>query len=219
MMNHQNNSGEDDENGGKGGKRELSQSKRAAQNRAAQRAFRQRKEGYIKKLEEQVREFNSLEESFKSIQTENYSLREYIIHLQSRLIESQGEYPQPPPNVNLSHPSRTDGPGTIQMSAHHGDGSGPGPTPSGMNLGAGAPTAPMGVNNMASQLQAQASAAARAQESSSVPAKRSTLDHIYTNTGGPPPKRMRDDNRSEQNNNDLGRLVTGHDGLPTTLSM
>lgn len=47
---------------------------------------------------------HALEESFKSIQGENYSLREYIIHLQSRLIESQGDYPQPPPNVNLSHP-------------------------------------------------------------------------------------------------------------------
>jgi hypothetical protein len=87
-----------------GGKRELSQSKRAAQNRAAQRAFRQRKEGYIKKLEEQVRELHNLEDNFKAIQAENYSLREYIIHLQSRLIESQGDYPQPPPNVNLSHP-------------------------------------------------------------------------------------------------------------------
>lgn len=87
-----------------GGKRELSQSKRAAQNRAAQRAFRQRKEGYIKKLEEQVRELHSLEDNYKAIQAENYSLREYIIHLQSRLIESQGEYPQPPPNINLTHP-------------------------------------------------------------------------------------------------------------------
>lgn len=69
-----------------------------------QRAFRQRKEGYIKKLEEQVRELHALEENYKAIQSENYSLREYIIHLQSRLIESQGEYPQPPPNVNLNHP-------------------------------------------------------------------------------------------------------------------
>ncbi|UZP45493.1 hypothetical protein NXS19_013305 [Fusarium pseudograminearum] len=49
-------------------KRELSQSKRAAQNRAAQRAFRQRKEGYIKKLEQQVREYMDMEQSFKSLQ-------------------------------------------------------------------------------------------------------------------------------------------------------
>ncbi|PQE22870.1 bZip transcription factor protein [Rutstroemia sp. NJR-2017a BBW] len=98
-------SGGDDGDGRKGGKRELSQSKRAAQNRAAQRAFRQRKEGYIKKLEEQVRDFHSLEENYKAIHAENYSLREYIIRLQSRLIESQGEFPQPPPNINLSHSS------------------------------------------------------------------------------------------------------------------
>ncbi|RFU24642.1 hypothetical protein B7463_g11699, partial [Scytalidium lignicola] len=106
MMNTGGDSGGDDSmgDGRKAGKRELSQSKRAAQNRAAQRAFRQRKEGYIKKLEEQVREMNALEDNYKAIQTENYSLREYIIHLQSRLIESQGEYPQPPPNINLSHP-------------------------------------------------------------------------------------------------------------------
>ncbi|SZF00525.1 unnamed protein product [Blumeria hordei] len=96
--------GDDISDGRKSAKRELSQSKRAAQNRAAQRAFRQRKEGYIKKLEEQVRELHNMNDSLKASQAENYSLREYIIHLQSRLIESQGECPQPPPNINLTHP-------------------------------------------------------------------------------------------------------------------
>jgi hypothetical protein len=85
----------------RGGKRELSTSKRAAQNRAAQRAFRQRKEGYIKKLEEQVRDFTAMQESYKQIQTENYQLRDYIINLQSRLIESQGEDAVPPPPLPL----------------------------------------------------------------------------------------------------------------------
>ncbi|KAL3955542.1 hypothetical protein ACCO45_011105 [Purpureocillium lilacinum] len=61
---------------GRKAKRELSQSKRAAQNRAAQRAFRQRKEGYIKKLEQQVREYGEMEQTFKAMQTENYALRE-----------------------------------------------------------------------------------------------------------------------------------------------
>ena len=51
-----------------------------------------------------MRELHALEDNFKAVQAENYSLREYIIHLQSRLIESQGDYPQPPPNVNLAHP-------------------------------------------------------------------------------------------------------------------
>ncbi|PFH61576.1 hypothetical protein XA68_16999 [Ophiocordyceps unilateralis] len=90
---------------GRKAKRELSQSKRAAQNRAAQRAFRQRKEGYIKKLEQQVREYNDMEQTFKAMQSENYALREYVIHLQSRLIDLQGEFPQPPPNINLSQPT------------------------------------------------------------------------------------------------------------------
>ncbi|KAF3480911.1 uncharacterized protein GIQ15_06258 [Arthroderma uncinatum] len=86
------------------GKRELSSSKRAAQNRAAQRAFRQRKEGYIRKLEEQVKEYEMLLENYKAIQAENYQLREYIISLQSRLIDSQNEVPELPGNIDLSQP-------------------------------------------------------------------------------------------------------------------
>lgn len=86
------------------GKRELSTSKRAAQNRAAQRAFRQRKEGYIKKLEEQVRDYQALSENFKAVQSENYQLRDYIINLQSRLLESQHEVPPPPSNVDGLQP-------------------------------------------------------------------------------------------------------------------
>ncbi|KAI9836119.1 MAG: hypothetical protein M1819_001735 [Sarea resinae] len=130
-----------DDNGSdskKGGKRELSTSKRAAQNRAAQlgkqRAFRQRKEGYIKKLEEQVKDYNALNENYKAIQAENYQLRDYIINLQSRLIEAQGEYPQPPSNIDLPHPR----PDPLQQIP--------------------APTAPMGSSTV-SQLQASAAQA------------------------------------------------------------
>lgn len=95
------------------GKRELSTSKRAAQNRAAQvrswstgigrtklrvlqRAFRQRKEGYIKKLEEQVEEFKIMETNYRTLQNENYQLREYILNLQSRLLENQSDFPPAP---------------------------------------------------------------------------------------------------------------------------
>ena len=46
-----------------------------------------------------------MSENFKTMQAENYQLRDYIINLQSRLIESQGDFPQPPPNVDLPHPS------------------------------------------------------------------------------------------------------------------
>ncbi|KAI1394101.1 uncharacterized protein F4822DRAFT_424569 [Hypoxylon trugodes] len=90
---------------GRKAKRELSQSKRAAQNRAAQRAFRQRKEHYIKKLEQQVREYGEMEHNFKAIQNDNYALREYVIQLQSRLLDLQVELPQPPPNVNITPPT------------------------------------------------------------------------------------------------------------------
>lgn len=51
-----------------------------------------------------MREYAEMEANFKSTQAENYALREYIIHLQSRLLDAQGEYPQPPPNVNLAPP-------------------------------------------------------------------------------------------------------------------
>lgn len=43
------------------------------------------------------------------MQQENYQLRDYIINLQSRLLESQGEFPQPPANINLQHPNSTEG--------------------------------------------------------------------------------------------------------------
>ena len=45
-----------------------------------------------------------MEHNFKATQMENYALREYVIHLQSRLLDTQGEYPQPPPNINLTQP-------------------------------------------------------------------------------------------------------------------
>lgn len=70
----------------------------------SQRAFRQRKEGYIKKLEQQVQDYAEMENQFKITQTENYALREYIIHLQSRLLDAKAELPQPPANLNLAAP-------------------------------------------------------------------------------------------------------------------
>lgn len=91
---------------GRKGRRELSTSKRAAQNRAAQRAFRQRKEEYIKQLKDQVKEFEQLCEMYKTLQTENYQLRDYIINLQSRLLETQGEIPPAPAGVDLTQSHR-----------------------------------------------------------------------------------------------------------------
>lgn len=98
-----------------------------------QRAFRQRKEGHIRELESQVKEHNDLMESYKTLQAENYQLRDYIISLQSRLIESRGEFPQPPSNIEIN-PQRP----STQASQHFP-----------------APTAPM-ASSAVSQLQASA---------------------------------------------------------------
>jgi hypothetical protein len=39
------------------------------------------------------------------IQGENVALRDYVAHLQSRLLEVHGDFPQPPHGLNLSHPA------------------------------------------------------------------------------------------------------------------
>jgi hypothetical protein len=109
-----------------------------------------------------VREFNSLSEKFKNLQSENYQLRDYIISLQSRLLESQGEYPQPPSNIDIPHP-RTSGPPTQQIPA---------------------PTAPMG-SSAASQLQASAAQAV------DMSGGRSQQDEAAYSRGHNPNKRTR----------------------------
>lgn len=47
-----------------------------------------------------------LSENFKAVQAENYQLRDYIINLQSRLLESQHEVPPPPSNVDGLSPGK-----------------------------------------------------------------------------------------------------------------
>jgi hypothetical protein len=51
-----------------------------------------------------VKDYEMLSENFKAVQAENYQLREYIINLQSRLIDSQNEVPELPGNIDLSQP-------------------------------------------------------------------------------------------------------------------
>lgn len=51
-----------------------------------------------------------MENNYKLIQSENYALREYVLHLQSRLVDAQIEPPQPPPNINLAVASGATGP-------------------------------------------------------------------------------------------------------------
>lgn len=48
-----------------------------------------------------------MEQNFRALQNENYQLREYILNLQSRLLESQADFPPAPSHINLpsgSHP-------------------------------------------------------------------------------------------------------------------
>ena len=86
-------------------------------NSLQKRAFRQRKEGHIKLLEAQVKDYEKVNASLKACQDENYQLRDYIISLQSRLLESQGEFPQPPFNIDIHHHSRNSGPPAPQQPA------------------------------------------------------------------------------------------------------
>lgn len=52
-----------------------------------------------------MREYTDMEQTFKAMHSENFVLREYVINLQSRLLDIQGEFPPAPPNINLSHPT------------------------------------------------------------------------------------------------------------------
>ena len=43
-----------------------------------------------------------MEVNFRAMQNENYQLREYILNLQSRLLETQSDYPPAPAHINLA---------------------------------------------------------------------------------------------------------------------
>lgn len=73
--------------------RPLQTTKRAAQNRAAQRAFRQRKEQYIKELEAEVKD---TKESMDELEKNYHQLREYAIKLFYRQSKTDGDLPEPP---------------------------------------------------------------------------------------------------------------------------
>lgn len=57
-----------------------------------------------------MRDYGTMESNIKIMQAENYALREYIVHLQSRLVDAQIEPPPPPPNINLSVAQAVTGP-------------------------------------------------------------------------------------------------------------
>lgn len=68
--------------------------------RSLQRAFRQRKEGYIRKLEQQVEDFRHVQEEWDSMKNEVALLRRYVRVTLKALSDANIEppYPQPPLN-------------------------------------------------------------------------------------------------------------------------
>lgn len=65
-----------------------------------------------------MRAGEAMQDEFQRQQTENYHLRDYIVVLQSRLLDLAGEYPPPPSTVELRDPRRY-APGTV---VHEGPG-------------------------------------------------------------------------------------------------
>jgi bZIP transcription factor len=78
------------------GGRVLASSKRAAQNRAAQRAFRQRKERYIKSLEQKANEFDLSHGIIADLRKENIYLRDYVVRLQNEVDSLNAELGRAP---------------------------------------------------------------------------------------------------------------------------
>lgn len=48
-----------------------------------------------------------MEQNFRALQAENYQLREYILNLQSRLLESSSDIPPAPTHINLTAGAQT----------------------------------------------------------------------------------------------------------------
>lgn len=111
----------------KGG-RALAQSKRAEQNRKAQRAFRERRDAHVKALEsrsqlldsalasadEANRRWEECRALVDQLRIENAALRQALNQAQL-LANANGHLPQPPPQVNLP-PHLTTNPSAIQPS-------------------------------------------------------------------------------------------------------
>ncbi|KAJ1771339.1 hypothetical protein LPJ74_002379 [Coemansia sp. RSA 1843] len=90
-------------------RRNINSSKRAAQNRAAQRAFRLRRERYVAGLEEKARSYDRLESAYMEMQRENFQLWSRLNKLQSensilrtRLAAGTHTSPSPPTGAAVS---------------------------------------------------------------------------------------------------------------------
>ncbi|CDS02919.1 hypothetical protein LRAMOSA00321 [Lichtheimia ramosa] len=93
-------------------------SKRAAQNRAAQRAFRQRRERYIKDLERRVKEMASWPEEIEHLRFENKHLKEHVSIL-LRQISALTSQQMTPPLSSASSAGSCDAAATNSSSSYH----------------------------------------------------------------------------------------------------
>lgn len=69
------------------GRKVLSGTRRAAQNRNAQKAFRQRRDKYVKDLEATAAQVPDLKKTVEKLELENSHLRKYTMALQARLMQ------------------------------------------------------------------------------------------------------------------------------------
>ncbi|OBZ88875.1 hypothetical protein A0J61_03074 [Choanephora cucurbitarum] len=80
----------------KGNSRSVIPSKRAAQNRAAQKAFRQRREQYIKDLELKAKEMEDWHDEMNRLRQENKELREKVLVLENQVVALTGGHAKLP---------------------------------------------------------------------------------------------------------------------------
>lgn len=52
-----------------------------------------------------MKDYQNMETNYRALQNENYQLREYILNLQSRLLESDSSFPPAPSHINLQQGS------------------------------------------------------------------------------------------------------------------
>ncbi|KAL7271182.1 hypothetical protein RUND412_006074 [Rhizina undulata] len=97
----------DDASGkGKVRKRVVRNAEQRKKNAADQRRYQLQRKERLKAMEEKVKDFGPMQESLHNVMEENYQLRDYILVLQSRLIEFQGEgavLPPPFPPLTLAN--------------------------------------------------------------------------------------------------------------------
>ncbi|KAI5951505.1 kapC [Candida jiufengensis] len=82
----------------------ISQTKRAEQNRNAQRAFRQRRDKYMQDLELKVQELDEMKAKYQNLNNENVQLKDYVMILQRKIIELTQGKEMDHQHDNLSNP-------------------------------------------------------------------------------------------------------------------